>query len=66
MKHGTWQSLKLYENFSSGTNCANCAMIIDYIRNYLQVPVPTVPEPEPNFCPDQGLELHPDPDHCER
>jgi len=30
------------------------------------VPVPTVPEPEPNFCPDQGLELHPDPDHCER
>jgi len=31
-----------------------------------QDPPITIPPPSPDFCPDVGLELHPDPDHCER
>ena len=31
-----------------------------------QSPPITIPPPSPDFCPDVGLELHPDPEHCER
>jgi len=30
------------------------------------VPPPTVQPPSPNFCPDVGLSLHPDPENCGR